>query len=109
MALTRTDGTTTTTGSETDLFDVSTGGPKYFTTILFLHNLTATETCVLKVYIYDTNATSYRLFQSKIYIGVQTESAAYIPTLLSMQYKVTVQMTAGTNRAITCERFEQTA
>jgi hypothetical protein len=108
MPLTRTDGTQTTTASEVDLFSITTGGPKYFTTILFLHNMTATETFVFKVYVYDTNGAAYRLFQTITRVGVQADPAGYIPTVLSAQYKVSIQRTAGTDRAITWERFEQT-
>jgi phenolic acid decarboxylase len=108
MALTEADGTITTTASEQDLFDITTGGPKYFTTIVFLHNMTATETFVFKVYVYDTNATTYRVFQTITITGSQADPAGYMPTLLSSQYKVSVQRTTGTDRAVTWKRFEQT-
>ena len=108
MALTRTDGTITTSASEQNLFDITTGGPKYFTTIVFLNAMTSTETFVFKVYVYDTNATTYRVYQTITVTGAQTDPAGYIPTLLSAQYKVTVQRTAGTDRSVTWERFEQT-
>jgi phenolic acid decarboxylase len=70
--------------------------------------MTATETFVFKVYVYDTNATTYRIFQTITLTGVQTDPAGYIPTVLSSQYKVTVQRTAGTDKAVTWKRFEHT-
>ena len=108
MALTEADGTITTSASEQDLFDITAGGPKYFTTIVFTNAMTATETFVFKVYVYDTNATTYRVFQTITLTGAQTDPAGYLPTLLSSQYKVSVQRTAGTDRAVTWKRFEQT-
>lgn len=107
MPLTEADGTITTTASEQDLFDI-TAGPKYFSTIIFLNAMTSTETFIIKVYVYDTNGATYRVYQTITLTGVQSDPAGYIPTLLSSQYKVTIQRTAGTDRAVTWKRFEQT-
>ena len=108
MALTEADGTLTTSASEQNFFDITTGGPKYFTTIVFTHNMTSTETFVFKVYVYDSNASTSRLFDTITLTGDQTNDAYYIPTLISSQYKVSVQRTAGTDRAVTWKRFEHT-
>jgi hypothetical protein len=108
MALAEFDGTLTTTSSEQSLFDITTGGPKYFTSILYLHNMTATETLRVRVYVYDTNGAAYRTLVDETITGAQDPPAYYMPTVLSSQYKVTVLMSAGTNRAITWKRFEHT-
>jgi hypothetical protein len=114
MALTETSGSTTTVGTtETNLFEITTGGPKYFSGYAFLHNLTATETIQFFVYVYDVNASAYRLYQGPDdglqYSGVQGSPARFVVPVPSKQFKVTTKMTAGTNRAITWVLYEQTA
>ena len=108
MALTEADGTITTTASEQSLFDITTGGPKYFTSIIFLHNMTATETFRIRVYVYDSNGAAYRTMVDETITAAQDPPAYYMPTVLSSQYKVTIIRTAGTDRAVTWKRFEQT-
>lgn len=108
MALTESDGSITTTAAEQSLFDITTGGPKYFTSIIFLNAMTATETFRIRVYVYDSNAASYRTMVDETIIGAQDPPAYYMPSVLSSQYKVTIIRTAGTDRAVTWKRFEQT-
>lgn len=108
MALTEADGTITTSASEQNLFDITTGGPKYFTSIVFLHNMTATETFRIRVYVYDSNGTTYRTLADETITGAQDPPAYYIPTVLSSQYRVSIIRTAGTDRAVTWKRFEHT-
>jgi hypothetical protein len=108
MPLTEADGTITTSAVEQSLFDITTGGPKYFTTIVFLHNMTGTETFRIRVYLYDTNGATARTMVDETITGAQDPPAFYVPTMLSSQYKVTIIRTAGTDRAVTWKRFEQT-
>jgi hypothetical protein len=108
MALTEADGTITTSATEQDLFSITTGGPKYFTSIIFLNTMTASETFRIRVYVYDTNGATYRTFVDETITGAQDPPAYYMPTVLSSQYKVTIIRTAGTDRAVTWKRFEQT-
>lgn len=108
------NGSTTTTGTtEINLFDVTAGGPKYFTTHVYMHNLTATETIQFFVYLYDANASTYRLAWGPAdgleFTGVQDPAAHYLPTVVSKQFKVSMKMTAGTDKAITWYRYEQQA
>lgn len=106
MALTFTNGTITTSASEQNLFDVT--ADKYFATYLFLHNMTGTETFVIKVYIYDANGATYRLYQTEIptFEEVQNNPCVHIPFMATPQYKVSIQRTAGTDRAVTWLRME---
>lgn len=106
MALTGFDGTITTTASEASLFDIT--GDKYYTTIIFLNAMTSTETFRIRVYVYDTNGTTYRTMVDETITGAQDPPAYYMPTVLSSQYKVTIIRTAGTDRAVAWKRFEQT-
>ena len=100
MALTFTNGTYTTTTSEADIFTpLTTAG--YYGLHIFFQNMTGTETFVIKVYTYDSNATAaFRLFDTITLTGAQTNTAAFIPMIPTQQYKVTVQKTAGTNRVL---------
>lgn len=107
MGLTEFDGTITTTASEASLFDVQTG-PKYFTSIIYLHNMTSTETFRIRVYVYDSNGATYRTMIDESIAGAQDPPAYYVPTVLSSQYKITILRSAGTDRAVTWKRFEQT-
>lgn len=104
MVLTFSNGTITTTASEQNLFDVT--GDKYYATHIFLHNMTGTETFVIKVYVYDTNGTTYRLYQTETLTGSQSDPCVFIPFLPTPQYKVSIQRTAGTDRAVTWLRAE---
>jgi hypothetical protein len=106
MALAGFDGTITTSASEQSLFDIT--GDKYYTTIVFLHNMTATETFRIRVYLYDSNGAAYRTMEDQTITGAQDPPAFYTPTMLTSQYKVTIIRTAGTDRAVTWKRFEHT-
>lgn len=114
MPLTPTSGSVTTTGTtEVNLVNVTTGGPKYFTVNIFLHNLTATETIRFFIYLYDNDSSAFRLAfggddDPITFTGVQSTPGYYTATLLSRQFKIGMKMTAGTNRAITYDLFEQT-
>lgn len=106
MALTFTDGTITTSASEQNLFDVTADA--HYATHIFLHNMTASETFVIKVYVKDQNATTMRLYHTGTLTGVQSDPAYFIPFLPTKQYRVSIQRTAGTDRAVTWQRIDQT-
>jgi hypothetical protein len=108
MALTFTAGTVTTTASEADIFTPITVAGWYGLHI-FTHNMTATETFVIRVYLWDSNATAaYRLFDTITLTGDQTNDAAFVPVIPTQQYKVTVQRTAGTDRVLNYVVITQT-
>jgi len=106
MTLTTTSGSTTSTSSEANLFDIT--GTAHYATEIFLHNMTATETIVLKVYFKDDNGATMRLYKTITLSGVQAEPAGFISFLPARQYKVTIQRTAGSDRAYTWDRIEVT-
>lgn len=103
MGYTFYDGTITTDATEQNLFDI-TGNAHYFTYI-FLHNMQSGDTITLKVYIKDINGNAMRLIKSTSVSNAQTESG-FFSFLPATQYKVTIQRTAGTDRAYTWERIE---
>src|SRR5687768_8594358 len=106
MTLTFTDGTITTTASEQNLFDVTADA--YYATHIFLHNMTATETFVIKVYVKDQNAATMRVHSTITRSGVQSDPAGFIAPMATKQYRVSIQRTAGTDRAVTWQRIDQT-
>lgn len=101
-----TDGTTTTAATETNLFDIA--ADNHYATWLFLHNMTATETFVIRVYVRDQNTLTMRLYEQETITGVQSIPAVFIPFVTTKQYRVSIQRTAGTDRAVTWQRIETT-
>jgi hypothetical protein len=99
-----TDGTITTTASEANLFDIT--GDNHFATWLFLNAMTSTETFVIKVYVKDQNGATMRLAENETLTGAQDPPSLFIPFLPTKQYKVSIQRTAGTDRAIAWQRVE---
>lgn len=105
MALTFANGTTTTTTSEADLFSPVTADAHHGCHI-YLHNMASGDTFVFKVYTYDANASTFRVFDTITKTDAQTNPAFYVPPIATPQYKITVQKTVGTNRAVTWNRTQ---
>jgi hypothetical protein len=99
-----TDGTITTSASEQNLFDITADA--HHATWLFLNAMTGTETFVIKVYVQDQNGAAYRIAEQETLTGAQDPPSIYIPFLPSKKYKVSIQRTAGTDRAVTWQRVE---
>ena len=100
MVLAFTAGTYTTTSSEANMFS-DVVADKAHGVLIFLHNMTASETFVFKIWLYDPNGTpAFRLFDEITISGVQAKPARYIPFIPSRQYRITVQRTAGSDRVI---------
>jgi len=106
MTYTFTDGTQSTTASEVNLFDLTAN--EEFAAWIFLHNMTASETFRIKVYVKDQSAGSMRQYNSVDYTGVQASPALYIPPVLTKQFRVTIQRTAGSDRQVNWQTIEVT-
>ncbi len=104
MTLTFTDGTLTTTASEQTIVDLT--ADEHFAIWLFLHNMTSSETFRVKVYVKDQNTTTLRQFSTTDYTGVQASPAVFVPFLPTKEFKVTIQRTAGTDKAVTWQTAE---
>ena len=101
MALTFTPGTVMTITSEADIFTPITTPAGYYGLHIHTQNMTGTETFVIKVYTWDSNATAqFRLFDTVTLTGDQTNDANFVPMIPTERYKVTVQKTAGTDRVL---------
>jgi hypothetical protein len=70
---------------------------RWFSGYIDLTNMAANDTTEIKAYIKINSALI--LWFSRIYSGVQTKPLLFLPTLPStLEYKVTLQQTAGTGR-----------
>ena len=104
MAITYTDGTITTSSSEQTIFDIT--GDKHFATWLFCHNMTSAEKMVVKVYVKDQNSTTMRQYDTATLSGDLPSDGFYIPFVTTKEYRVTIQRTAGSDKAFTWQRVE---
>ena len=104
MVLTFTNGAITTDGTEQDLWDITS--ENYFAGWIFVDALTSSEILEIKVYVLDDQDSTMRLYDTFILAGVQDDPAKFIPFIATKQYKVTVDMTAGSNREISWQRIE---
>jgi len=103
--ITESHGTLTTTTSEDTIFEVTTG-TKYYETFINLKNMTASETFVIRTYIWDEQLGEYMSIDKQTKSNVQDPVAMMIDMRCGTRYKVTIQKTAGTNKAVTWIRFE---
>ena len=106
MTITFTDGTHTTSTSEDTLSEVTANA--HFAFWIHLHNMASGDTFRIKVYVRDSNAGTDRLYLIQDVSGAQSSPAFYQPYVTTKKHKVTIQKTAGTNRAVTWERIEVT-
>lgn len=104
MVLTFTNGEVTTDGTVQTLFDITTDAN--FGTWLFVDTLTATETLEIIISVLDSQDSTMRVYDTFTLTGVQSDPAKFIPFLATKEYKVTIQLTAGTNRTISWQRIE---
>lgn len=104
MPVTFTDGTITTNGTEQTVFDVTSD--KHYGFWLFCHNMQAGDSLRVRISVKDQNAATMRLYLDDTLSGVQASPAFFTPYLTTKQFKVTVQRTAGTDRAYTWQRAE---
>lgn len=104
MTIAFTDGTITTNASEQTIVDLTAN--EHFAMLLFLHNMQSGDTFVVKVYVKDQNAGTLRQYDSQTFTNAQTSPAVFIPFLTTKEYKVTIQRTAGSDRAVTWQSIE---
>lgn len=99
------DGTITTDGTEQTIWDIT--ADKHFAGWIFMHNMASGDSITVKIFGKDQNSAVMRVYKAPTFTGVQTsEPAYYIPYLTTKQHKVTIQRTAGTDRAYTWQRIE---
>ena len=103
--ITESHGQQSTTSSEANLFEV-TSGTKYHETFINLKNQTVGDTFVFKTYIWDEQLGEYFIVKTDTLAGVPTPASLMIDMRCATRYKVTVQRTAGSDRVITWIRFQ---
>lgn len=107
MTLVRFDGTVTLTSTtETNLFAAQTT-LKHYATKVFLNNMIATSEITVRVYDFDNNTSTERLYDSQVFKGAQVIPEIFIPFIPSEGgYRVTVESSNATSITITWSRFE---
>jgi len=107
MTLVRFDGTETLTSTtETNLFVAQTT-LKHYATKVFLNNMISTSEITVRVFDFDNNASTERLYDSQVFKNVQDITEIFIPFIPSEGgYKVTIQSVDTTSIIITWSRFE---
>lgn len=106
MTIVPTDGSLTTTTSEQTIVDLI--GDQQYSLTFFLHNMTGSDSFTVKVYLKDQNGGALRIYETEVYTGPQAEPAFYVAPLLTKEFKVTIQRTAGSDRVVTWQAFEVT-
>jgi len=104
MTILFTNGSLTSSSSEQTIFDVS--GDEHYSAWIFTHNMTSSESVRIKVYVFDSNTSTLRIYEDVTLSGVQSKPAYFIPWLPQREYKVTLQRTAGSDKAYTWLRAE---
>lgn len=103
--ITESHGVQSTTSSEANLFELTTG-TKYYETFINLKNMTASETFVIRTYIWDEQLAEYMSIDKQTKSNVQDPVAMMIDMRCGTRYKVTIQRTAGSDKSVTWIRFE---
>ena len=84
--------TATSTSAEDSLFDID-DNEVYYSTWLYLSDMEAADTVIIRVYVDDPVDTADVPYIEETKSGVQSISAYFIPTIPSRDYKVTIQQT----------------
>lgn len=107
MTLIRFDGTETLTSTtETNLFAAQTT-LKHYATKVFLNNMISTSEITVRVYDFDNNASTERLYDSQVFKNVQAIPEIFIPFIPSEGgYRVSIESADTNSIEITWSRFE---
>jgi len=106
MALTSTDGSILTDGTEQDLFEIT--ALSHYATWVFLDNLQAGDSVQVRAYIQDPNdSATMKRYIDVLISDAQSLPGFYIPWVPTQQYRVSVQRIGGTDRTVTWCRKEQ--
>lgn len=100
-------GTVTTDGTEQTLFDVTPANPTNYETFIFLSAImVAGDTVTIRQYVKDVQGAAMKLYQTFSYSGVQSVPAILLLWVINVEYKVTIQRTAGVDRTHTWSRYD---
>ena len=100
------DGNITTTSSEQNIFDVT--GEAHYSFYIFCDAMVAGDKIQIKIYVYDSEDTTYRVIETIPLEGAQPDPAYFYSFLPNQQYKVTIQRILGTDRNYSWQRHEVT-
>lgn len=105
MVLTHANGSETTDGTEQNLFAI-TANLKHYATWLFTQNMVSGDTIQVRVYVRDENTPAERKYIDTEISGAQADPAFFIPFVPSLEYRVSIQRTAGPDKLYTWVRSE---
>lgn len=103
-AITFAYGTITTTASEQTMFELISD--KYARSYINLKNMIAGDTFRVRTYIWDEQLGEYMKIDTTDYSGAQDPVGKRLPFEASTRYKVTIQRTAGVDRAVSWLRAQ---
>ena len=101
-----TDVNITSTGSEANIFDITTEAHHAF--YLFTHNMENGDNITIRIYILDSEGTTMRKIDTIILEDAQSDPSWFYPFLPAQQYRVSIQRNAGTDRSYNWTRVEVT-
>lgn len=97
MVLTFTNGSITTNATEQVI--TSSISDNYYAFQIFTQNLQAGDSVTVRCYIWDANSAAFQVWQTVPITGATTDDALYFPPIPTHEYKITIQRTAGIDRA----------
>lgn len=97
-------GTQNTTTSEANLFELI--ADRYARTYLNLKNMQSGDTFRVRIYIWDEQLGEYMKIEQTDYSNAQDPVGKRLAFEAATRYKVTIQRTAGIDRAVTWLRAQ---
>lgn len=97
-AIVFTNGTITTTSSEATVFELISD--KYSRAYLNFKNEIGGDTIRVRIYVWDEYLGEYMKIEQTDYSGAQDPAGKRLAFEAATRYKVTIQRTAGSDRAI---------
>jgi len=98
------NGTITTTTSEQTIFELI--ADRYSRAYLNLKNMIGGDTYRVRIYIWDEQLGEYMKVEQTDYSGAQDPAGKRLAFEAATRYKVTIQRTAGGDRAVTWLRAQ---
>lgn len=101
-------GTITTDGTEQTIVSDSSENFFWHMIKIYTDSMLSGDKITLKIYDYDTTGAAYKLFDTVPLQDAQTNPTYFSPPLPCHRFKITIQRTAGTDRAYNWERLSAT-
>lgn len=103
-AIVFTNGTITTTSSEQTIWELI--ADRYSRGYLNLKNMIGGDTLRVRIYVWDEQLGEYMKIEQTDYTGAQDPAGKRLAFEAATRYKVTIQRTAGADRAVSWLRAQ---